>query len=140
MAFSGVMAARASATAVSSVSAVRAFSARRIGFTFDYSRKRFGLFVDGCPNLLWELMRTRREQLTAAQLMRNNPTEAIVDKDNHLRDALKYILLSLPSPSEKPHSEERDEIIGEAYATGNYGSLGVRLALHGLRYRRRQWS
>jgi hypothetical protein len=58
----------------------------------DYSRKRFGLFVDGCPNLLWELMRTRREQLTASQLMRKNPTEAIVDKDNHLRDALKYIL------------------------------------------------
>jgi hypothetical protein len=68
---------------------------------YDYSRKRFGLFPDGCPNLLWELMRTRREQLTASQLMRKNPTEAIVDKDNHLRDALKYILLSLPSPSEK---------------------------------------
>ena len=92
----------------------------------DFSRKRFGLFVDGCPNLLWELMRTRREQLTASQLMRKNPTEAIVDKDNHLRDALKYILLS--SPSEKPPSQERDEIIREAYATGNYCSLGVRLA------------
>src|SRR5262245_8526350 len=51
---------------------------------YDYSRKRFGLFPDGCPNLLWELMRTRREQLTASQLMRKNPTEAIVDKDNHL--------------------------------------------------------
>jgi hypothetical protein len=95
---------------------------------YDYSRKRFGLFVDGCPNLLWELMRTRREQLTASQLMRKNPTEAIVDKDNHLRDALKYILLSLPSPSEKPLSQERDEIIREAFATGNYGSLGVRIA------------
>ena len=92
----------------------------------DYSRTRFGLFVDGCPNLLWELMRTRKEQLTASQLMRKNPTEAIVDKDNHLRDALKYILLS--SPSEKPPSQERDEIIREAYATGNYCSLGVRLA------------
>jgi len=33
---------------------------------FDYSRKRFGLFPDGCPNLLWELMRTRREQLSAS--------------------------------------------------------------------------
>jgi len=69
---------------------------------YDYSRKRFGLFPDGCPNLLWELMRTRREQLSAAQLMRKNPSEAIVDKDNHLRDALKYILLSLPGPSEPP--------------------------------------
>jgi hypothetical protein len=26
----------------------------------DYSRRRLGLFTDGCPNLLWELMRTRR--------------------------------------------------------------------------------
>ena len=60
--------------------------------------------------------------------MRKNPTEAIVDKDNHLRDALKYILLSLPSPSEKPPNQERDEIIREAFATGNYGSLGVRIA------------
>jgi hypothetical protein len=46
----------------------------------DYSRRRFGLFQNGCPNLLWELMRTRREQLTASQLMRRNPTEAIVDR------------------------------------------------------------
>ena len=44
---------------------------------------RFGLFTDGCPNLLLELMRTRRELLPALQLMRENPTEAIVDKDSH---------------------------------------------------------
>jgi hypothetical protein len=44
-----------------------------------------------------------------------------VDIDNHLRGALKYILLSLPSPSEKPQSRERDEIIREAFATGNHG-------------------
>jgi hypothetical protein len=69
---------------------------------YDYSRKRFGLFPNGCPNLLWELMRTRREQLSAAQLMRKNPSEAIVDKDNHLRDTVKYIILSLPSPSDPP--------------------------------------
>jgi hypothetical protein len=63
----------------------------------DYSRRRFGLFPSGCANLVSELMPTRREQLSAPQLMRKNPTEAIVDKDNHLRDALKYILLSLPA-------------------------------------------
>ena len=56
---------------------------------YDFSRKQHGLFADGCPNLVWELMRTRREQLSASQLMRKNPTEAIVDKDNHLRDTLK---------------------------------------------------
>ncbi len=33
--------------------------------------------------------------------MTKNPTEAIVDKDNHLRDCLKYIILSLPEPTEK---------------------------------------
>src|SRR5262249_13084976 len=73
-------------------------------------------------------MHTRREQLTPAHMMRKKTTEAIVEKVNHLRDALKYILLSLPSPTEKPPSQERDEIIREAYATGNYRSPGVRLA------------
>jgi len=95
---------------------------------YDYSRKRFGLFQDGCPNLLWELMRTRREQLSAAQLMRKNPTEAIVDKDNHLRDALKYILLSLPSPSEIPVRLQRDDMITEAIANGKQATLGVLIA------------
>src|SRR2546423_3507948 len=94
----------------------------------DYSRKRFGLFPDGCPNLLWELMRTRREQLSASQLMRKNPSEAIVDKDNHLRDALKYILLSLPSPSERPKERKRDELIQQAFANGTYPTLGAQMA------------
>jgi hypothetical protein len=73
-------------------------------------------------------MRTRREQLSASQLMRKNPTEAIVDKDNHLRDALKYILLSLPSPSEEPKQMKRDEIIREAFVTGTYATLGIQMA------------
>lgn len=94
---------------------------------YDYSRKRFGLFPNGCPNLLWELMRTRREQLSAQQLMRKNPSEAIVDKDNHLRDALKYVLLSLPGPSEPPVELERERIIREAYETGNYTTLAIRM-------------
>src|SRR5262249_36331564 len=62
----------------------------------DYSKKRFGLFVDGCPNLLWELMRTRREQLTASQLMRKNPTEAHRDKLHRLSpdtEALRMLKL-----------------------------------------------
>lgn len=85
---------------------------------YDLSRKRFGLFAKGCPNLLGELMRTRQEQLSVQQLVRKNPTEAMVDKDNHLRDALKYFLQSLPSSSERPAHSERDEIIREAFATG----------------------
>ena len=95
---------------------------------YDFSRKQYGLFADGCPNLLWELMRTRREQLSASQLMRKNPTEAIVDKDNHLRDALKYILLSLPRPSEIPAELTREQIVKEAFANGTEGSLAVRMA------------
>ena len=67
----------------------------------DIQRPLYGLHNDGCPNLLWELRRARREELSSAQLVHRNPTEKIVDKDNHLRDALKYICLSLPEPSRK---------------------------------------
>jgi len=34
--------------------------------------------------------------------MWRNPSEAIVDRDNHLRDCAKYIVLSLPCRSEIP--------------------------------------
>lgn len=60
-----------------------------------------GLYDWGCPNLLWELMRTRRQKLSAQQLQRRNVSEAIVDKDNHARDAMKYLLMSCPEPSRK---------------------------------------
>jgi hypothetical protein len=50
----------------------------------------------GCPSLLWELRRAHREELTATQLSKRNSTERIVDKDNHLRDSLKYLVLTLP--------------------------------------------
>jgi hypothetical protein len=62
---------------------------------------QFGLQNWGCPNLLWELMRTRRVKLTAQQLLSRNTSEAIVDKDNHARDAMKYVLMSHPEPSRK---------------------------------------
>ena len=94
----------------------------------DYSRKHFGLFPDGCPNLLWELMRTRRKQNSASQLLQKNPTEAIVDKDNHLRDALKYILLSLPSPSEFPTRLHEENLIAQAFANGNHATIALRMA------------
>jgi hypothetical protein len=45
-----------------------------------------GLHNWDCPNLLWELMRTRRVKLTAQHLLTKNVAEAIVDKDNHARD------------------------------------------------------
>jgi hypothetical protein len=40
--------------------------------------------------------------LSATQLLAHNPTERIVDKDNHLRDPLKYLCLALPAPTPKP--------------------------------------
>lgn len=62
---------------------------------------QFGMHGWSCPNLLWELMRTRRVKLTAQQLLSRNTSEAIIDKDNHARDAMKYNLMSHPEPSVK---------------------------------------
>ena len=61
-----------------------------------------GVHNNGCPNLLWELKRARREELSAGQLVNRNPTERIVDKDNHLRDCLKYIVSALLEPDNQP--------------------------------------
>lgn len=54
----------------------------------DIAKPQFGVHNEGCPNLLWELRRARRAELTPSQLTVRNPTEKIVDKDNHLRDCL----------------------------------------------------
>jgi len=64
-------------------------------------RPVYGMHGWDCPNLLWELMRTRREMLTAQQLLTRNASEAIVQKDDHARDACKYVLLSYPEPARK---------------------------------------
>jgi len=45
--------------------------------------------------------RACRKELTQTQLQNKNPSEKMVDKDNHLRDALKYLVLSLPEPTQK---------------------------------------
>jgi hypothetical protein len=44
----------------------------------DLGRPQFGIHNEGCPNLLWELRRTRRQELTPMQLATKNPTEKIV--------------------------------------------------------------
>lgn len=82
---------------------------------YNTEQKHYGLFTDGCPNLVWELRRARRAQLTAQQLLTKNQSEAIVDKDNHLRDVLKYVCLSLPEPAAPP-LEMRMRAIAEAHA------------------------
>lgn len=68
-----------------------------------------GLHPFDCPNLLWELRRAKTHKLTERQLLVRNPTEQVVDKDNHARDALKYLLMRLPRPTEKPMQQRYQE-------------------------------
>ena len=81
----------------------------------DYSRRQFGLFKEDSPNLVWELKRARREKLTAQQLMRKNPSEKLVDKDNHGRDCLKYLLNGIPQAAEVTKEMKQERIV-EKYA------------------------
>ena len=92
----------------------------------DIARPRFGIHNYGCPNLLWELRRTRRAENSAAQLAIRNPTEKIIDKDNHLRDCLKYLLLTLPEPAAKTWKQIAAEEIRPLAEAHDYTSAYVR--------------
>jgi hypothetical protein len=85
-----------------------------------------GLHPWDCPNLLWELMRTRRVKLTAQQLLSRNTSEAIVDKDNHARDAMKYILMSHPEPAGKSRKQLAAEAVKPLAEAGDLTSAMVR--------------
>lgn len=74
-------------------------------------RRQPGMHPFDSPNLLWELMRMRKKELTAKQLLERNPTEAIVDKDNHAWDAAKYLVMSLPKPTKVPLAHKIKEIL-----------------------------
>ena len=80
-----------------------------------WERPLHGLHSWDCPNLLWELMRTRRETLTAQQLLIRNASEAIVQKDDHARDCCKYLLLSYPEPTRKPYQERVSERVEKLF-------------------------
>ena len=86
----------------------------------------YGIVNGGCPNLLWELLRARREELSATQLARKNPTEKIVDKDNHLRDCLKYLVLTLPEPAFKTAKEIAAEAVRPLAEQGDLTSGLIR--------------
>ena len=92
----------------------------------DIAKPRFGLHNEGCPNLLWELRRTRRAESTPSQLAAKNPTEKIIDKDNHLRDCLKYLLLTMPNPAEKTWQMKTTEDIAPLVEAGDFTSARVR--------------
>lgn len=93
----------------------------------NYSEKpQFGLHQWDCPNLIWELMRTRRVKLTSQQLLSRNLSEAIVDKDNHARDAMKYVLMSHPEPAFKTAQQLAAEAVKPLAEAGDLTSSLVR--------------
>jgi len=89
-------------------------------------RPQPGLHQWDCPNLLWELMRTRRVRLTAQQLLTRNAAEAIVDKENHARDCAKYILMSHPEPAEKTLRQRAAEAVRPLAEVGDLTSCLIR--------------
>jgi len=92
----------------------------------DIAKPDYGIVNGGCPNLPWELRRARREELSATQLARKNPTEKIVDKDNHLRDCLKYLVLTLPEPAFKTAKEIAAEAVRPLAEQGDLTSGLIR--------------
>jgi len=71
-------------------------------------------------------MRTRRVKLTAQQLLSRNASEAILDKDNHARDACKYILMSHPEPTVKTFRERAMEVTKPLAEAGDPTSAYIR--------------
>ena len=89
-------------------------------------RKQEGTFQDGCPNQVWEMMRLRRAELGAAQLMVKNPTEKLVQKHNHAFDDLCYFLtggMAVPVKSAEEKWIERRDAIRKANPGINVDSL-----------------
>lgn len=71
-------------------------------------------------------MRARRVKLTPQQQLSRNVAEAIVDKDNHARDAMKYVLMSHPEPTEKSVERRVKEAIKPLIEEGDFTSAMVR--------------
>lgn len=89
-------------------------------------RPQPGLHNWDCPNLLWELMRLRREKLTAQQLLSRNVSEAIVQKDNHAWDAARYLVMSHPEPSYKTAQQLAREAVKPLIEAGDLNSAVIR--------------
>lgn len=70
-----------------------------------------GLHPYDSPNLLWELKRIRRAELTARQLMTQNQTEKIVDKDNHAWDPFKYVNMQFPKSEPIPEGKRIEALV-----------------------------
>jgi hypothetical protein len=91
----------------------------------NYSEKpNYGLHNWDCPNLLWELM--RNVKLTAQQLLSRNLAEAMVDRDNHARDAMKYVIMSHPEASIKTLAQQAAEAVKPLAEAGDLTSALIR--------------
>lgn len=91
-------------------------------------RPQYGLHNWDSPNLIWEMMRTRRVKLTSQQLLSRNTSEAIVDKDNHATDAAKYLVMSHPEPTLKTTRQIAAEAIAPLAEQGDLTSASIRYA------------
>jgi hypothetical protein len=89
-------------------------------------RPQPGLHDWDCPNLLWEMMRMRRQKLTAQQLLSRNTSEAIVQKDNHALDAEKYFVMSHPEPAYKSAKQQATEAVAPLVEQGDLHSASIR--------------
>ena len=76
-------------------------------------RPQPGLHEYDCPNLLWEMKRAKRVQMTATQLLTKNASEALQNKNNHLLDCAKYLTGTLRSPTQIPFSETIEGELGK---------------------------
>lgn len=91
-------------------------------------RPLYGVHPYDSPNLLWELMRARREQLSSQQLLTRNASEKLVDRDNHARDAFKGILMTLPEPTAKTREQRIHEAIAPMIADRDFTNAAIRVA------------
>lgn len=89
-------------------------------------RPQHGLHHWDCPNLLWEMLRTRRVKLSSQQLLSRNTSEAIVDKDNHAIDAAKYLTMSHPEPALRTQHELAAEAVKHLAEIGDLTSASIR--------------
>ena len=64
-----------------------------------------GLHPYDCPNLIWELKRAKRVEMTARQLQTKSQDENLQDKNNHARDAFKYVTGNLRRATAIPIEE-----------------------------------
>lgn len=80
-------------------------------------RPQPGLHEFDCPNLLWEMKRARRVQMTSRQLLTKNASEALENKNNHALDPLKMVTGLVRTATAIPPMEAINEELAELDST-----------------------